>query len=111
MFSPWIPLNEENLVDLPGGPAAVQLRRAEGLWRYPNGQSTLVCFFFVDVAMADALRRHFGAELSEPGHFGVGPLWFRHYAHEGAEATIGRRYTRFVARFGAPPVLQHVLSA
>ena len=104
-FTVWKPLDREHLDAIPLGLAAVQLRRADGLVSYPTGKSTLVCFLFSEDTQK-TLERLCGAELERPGAMGQGPLWFRYLLSEDAEEIIGKRYLRFVQRFGSPPVLQ-----
>ncbi|MFZ9887403.1 MAG: hypothetical protein ACO3JL_07860 [Myxococcota bacterium] len=105
-FTEWYPLTttevERNGI---ARPAAVQLRRASGLVRYPGGRSAMVYYLFVERDMKAALLTHFADELSTPGVRGHGPLWFRYLEGENARAQLTVLFDQFQARFGAPPAL------
>lgn len=105
-FSEWYPLTQVG-VDLHGipRPAAVQIRRASGLVRYPTGRSAMVYYLFAERDMQASLATLFADELTEPGARGQGPLWYRYLAGEGAHAQLVSLFEHFQFRFGAPPVL------
>ena len=106
-LSEWAPLTEKLLrARAPDEPAAVQLRRANGLVPYARGKSAMVFYFYAARSARQALLRAFADEVAEPGARGQGPLWFR-TAVGGDDVREGleRLYEEFVARFGAPPVL------
>ncbi len=105
-FSGWFPLSEEVIGgSAPRGPAAVQVRQAIGLVRYPRGRSAMVYYFYAANDAAKALRTVFADELAEPGARGHGALWFRFLEGEDAREALEALYAEFVRRFGAPPVL------
>jgi hypothetical protein len=105
-FSAWYGL-EPALVDehAPDGPAAVQLRRAEGLVTYPEGKSAMVFYFYADGSARAALHKLFSDELAEPGARGHGPLWFRFLEGPLARRNLELLFDEFEDRFGALPVL------
>lgn len=105
-FSEWYPLTPAG-VELHGvrRPAAVQIRRASGLIRYPLGRSAMVYYVFAERDMQAALRSSFADELTEPGTRGHGPLWFRYLEGETAHAQLISLFAQFESRFGAPPAL------
>lgn len=105
-FSAWYPLDEEGVrAYAPEGPAAVQLRVAEGLLSYPTGKSAMVFFFFAESDAREALAGLFSDEVERPGARGLGPLWFRVMEGPCARDELEARWQAFVERFGAPPRL------
>jgi hypothetical protein len=106
VFKEWYALTAE-LVDehAPSGPAAVQLRRAEGLVRYPTGKSAMVFYFYASDDARAALSRLFADEIAEPGVRGQGNLWFRFMEHPGAAHYLNELFGEFVYRFGRAPIL------
>lgn len=105
-FSEWYSLTFRDVDEhAPAGPAAVQVRRAEGLVDYPTGKSAMVFYFFAETSARAALARVFDDELHEAGVRGHGELWFRTLEHPSAGRHMSERFDEFVARFGAPPVL------
>jgi hypothetical protein len=104
-FGDWYPLTEAGVDGAPRGPAAVQLRRALGLVRYPRGRSAMVYYFYAADDAARALTTLFADELATPGARGYGALWFRFSVEENAREGLEALYHEFSRRFGAPPVL------
>lgn len=104
-FGDWYPLTEAGVDGAPRGAAAVQVRRALGLVRYPRGRSAMVYYFYAADDASRALTTVFGDELQEPGVRGHGALWFRFSTEEGAREGLEALYLEFVRRFGAPPAL------
>lgn len=105
-FSSWFPLTAVEVdARAPDGPAAVQLRRAEGLVAYPDGKSAMVFYFFADGSARTALTSVFADELEAPGVRGQGPLWFRFLEGELARKNLEHLFDEFEDRFGALPVL------
>lgn len=105
-FTGWFPLTEDGIdEDAPRGPAAVQVRRAMGLVRYPRGQSAMVYYFYAADDAAAALRNQFQDELETPGARGHGALWFRFLEGERSREALETLYAEFVARFGKAPTL------
>lgn len=104
-FGDWYPLTEAGVDGAPRGPAAVQLRRALGLVRYPRGRSAMVFYFYAADDAAKALATLFVDELATPGVRGHGALWFRFSEEEDAREQLEALYEQFVRRFGAPPAL------
>lgn len=108
-FGGWFPLTAEVIDEAaPRGPAAVQVRRALGLVRYPRGQSAMVYYFYAADDAAKALASLFADELAAPGARGHGALWFRFLAGDDARQVLESLYAEFVARFGEPPALNDV---
>lgn len=105
-FSEWHALDDEGVsAHAPTGPAAIQLRVADGLLDYPTGKSAMVFFFYAETDAKAALSKLFGDEISRPGARGLGALWFRVMTGPGAHEELMSRWDAFVARFGAPPRL------
>ena len=104
-FGEWHPLDDAGLAACPRGPAALQVRRAAGLEPYPTGKSAMVFYAFAATDAQRALRDAFDDEIEAAGARGKGPLWFRFCDEDEAAAGLGALYDSFVARFGAPPVL------
>ena len=105
-FSKWFPLTEDGVdAKAPTGPAAVQLRTADGVIDYPAGKSAMVFYFFASTSVAEALRTHFADELTTPGHRGYGPLLFRFSDESDGAAGLQRHLDAFEARFGRKPWL------
>lgn len=104
-FGDWYPLTEAGIDGAPRGPAAVQLRRALGLVRYPRGRSAMVFYFYAADNAANALSKLFADELTTPGTRGHGALWFRFSEEEDAREGLEALYHEFIRRFGAPPAL------
>src|SRR5690606_39090323 len=103
-FSGWFPLTPDSVDDAaPRRPAAVQVRQAIGLVRYPRGQSAMVYYVYAADDAAKALQKVFADELAAPGARGHGALWFRFLEGENAREVLEALYGEFVARFGAPP--------
>ena len=106
VFSEWFPLTAAGTAEhAPIGPAAVQLRRAEGLVSYPTGKSAMVFYFYAEQSVAEALASAFEDELAAAGVRGQGPLWFRVLEGTLARSTLTDLFDEFEARFGAAPVL------
>lgn len=101
----WRPLTTEGLAEAADAPAAVQLRRREGLVAYPTGKSAMVFYFFARTSARTALSTHFADELATPGARGHGPLLFRFSTEPNAERALAALLDAFVARFGSAPVL------
>ncbi len=104
-FSSWYPLTDEGVdAHAPEGPAALQIKTADGLVDYPSGKSAMLCYFYAGDRAADALRRRFDDELASPGARGHGELRFR-YLEGGEEAkeTLADVLFKFVKKFGEPP--------
>lgn len=103
-FSSWFPLTDDGIAEhAPSGPAAIQVKRADGLVDYDSGKSAMLCYFHADQA-AQALRERFDDELDSPGTRGYGELLFRYL--EGtdlAKETLADVLFRFVQNFGRPP--------
>ena len=105
-FSKWFPLTPDGVASqAPKGPAAVQLRAAEGVVDYPTGKSAMVFYFFASTSVADALRTHFSDELDAPGHRGYGPLLFRYSDEPSGAAGLQAHLDAFESRFGRKPWL------
>ena len=66
-FSPWSPLNADGLLAAPEEAAAVQVRRRDGLVRYPAGKSAMVFYFYAQASVRSALERVFADEIDTPG--------------------------------------------
>ncbi|MFB6372552.1 MAG: hypothetical protein ABEN55_05465 [Bradymonadaceae bacterium] len=105
-FSSWYPLTDEGVDEhAPDGPAALQIKRADGLVDYPGGKSAMVCYFYAGDRAADALRERFGDEIDSPGTRGHGELLFRYLeGQEDAKETLGDVLFKFVKNFGEPPL-------
>jgi hypothetical protein len=105
-FSSWFPLTPDGVREhAPPTPAAVQVRRAEGLVVYPEGKSAMVFYFFAGASVREALSTAFADELATPGARGHGPLWFRYLAGERSQQSLASLFDEFEDRFGAPPAL------
>lgn len=104
-FGAWVRLDDEGLAQVPDAPAAVQLRREAGLVGYPSGKSAMVYYFYAATSARVALKDAFADELAAPGARGQGPLLVRFATGATARASLEKLYDAFVARFGAPPVL------
>lgn len=105
-FSEWYPLTQAG-VDAHAipRPAAVQVRRASGLVRYPMGRSAMVYYVFVERDTKAALMSLFADEMIKPGTRGHGPLWFRYLEGENAGTQLRSLFEQFELRFGSPPAL------
>lgn len=101
----WRPLTIEGLAEAADAPAAVQLRRQEGLVAYPTGKSAMVFYFYARTSARAALTTHFADEIERPGARGQGPLLFRFSTEAHAERALSDLLDAFVARFGRAPVL------
>ena len=104
-FGDWIPLTEAGVAQAPEGPCALQVRRAEGLVRYPSGRSAMVFYAWASSGGRGALARRFADEVARPGTEGHGPLLYRTLAEDGARAHLEALLAGFCARFGSPPAL------
>lgn len=105
VFGAWVALDDAGLAAVPDGPAAVQMRRRDGLVTYPRGKSAMVFYFYAAKSARTTLREVFADELAAPGVRGHGPLLARWTTDDGARAALEDLYARFVERFGGPPVL------
>lgn len=105
-FTSWFALTGEGIDEsAPRGPAAVQLRRADGLIEYPAGKSAMVFYFYAERDAAAALRRLFADEIERPGCRRQGELWFRVLVGTRAREELEELFHEFEARFGSMPVL------
>jgi hypothetical protein len=104
-FSSWYPLTEEGVdKHAPDGPAALQVKRADGLVDYPSGKSAMLCYFHAGDSAAEALRKRFDDEIESPGVRGFGDLRFRYIeGGEAAKETLADVLFKFVKNFGEPP--------
>lgn len=104
-FSSWYPLTEEGVDEqAPEGPAALQIKRADGLVDYPSGKSAMLCYFHAGDSAAEALRKRFDDEIESPGVRGFGELRFRYIeGGEAAKETLADVLFKFVKNFGEPP--------
>ncbi len=102
VFGAWVALDDDAV---PDAPAAVQVRRRDGLVVYPRGKSAMVYYFYAATSARTTLRDAFADELARPGARGQGPLLARWTTHDAAHAALADLYARFVERFGGPPVL------
>lgn len=104
-FSSWYPLTDEGVQEhAPAGPAAIQVRRADGLVDYPDGQSAMLFYYHTSKNARDVLRREFEDEMNDPGTRGYGPLEFRYLTGDHARDVMEDVLGRFLASFDAPPV-------
>lgn len=103
-FSSWYPLTDEGIAEhAPKGPAAIQVRRADGLVDYPSGKSAMVWYGYLE-EVEETLREVFADEIDEPGARGHGPLQFRYMTGEGALEDLEKVADKFARRFGGSPV-------
>lgn len=104
-FSSWYPLTDEGIArEAPEGPAAVQVRREDGLVDYSSGKSAMVCYFFARENAREALAERFDDEVARPGSRGQGPLVFRVLTGEEAKDTLADLLFKFVQNFGEAPL-------
>ena len=106
-FSSWYPLTEEGIREhAPDVPAAIQLRREEGLIDDEGGQSAMVCYIFASGSARDTLMDSFEDEATEPGVRGQGPLEFRYIESEGESTKdyMAELIYKFVRNFGETPL-------
>jgi hypothetical protein len=101
----WFELTRDGLSAAPDAPAAVQVRRRDGLVIYPRGKSAMVYYFFAPSSARQSLLTHFVDELDAPGSRGHGPLLFRFSTEDAADLALHHLYETFVARFGRAPIL------
>jgi hypothetical protein len=106
-FSPWHPLTRAGIKEhAPTRPAAVQIRRADGLVDYPSGRSSaMVCYFYASDDARQSIEELFDDELDQPGVRCQGPLWFRYI--EGGERVLDhlkKLLHKFHTHFGAMPL-------
>jgi hypothetical protein len=101
----WFPLTREGLSEAPDAPAAVQIRRRDGLVAYPTGKSAMVYYFFAQTSARQSLGTHFADEIERPGARGHGPLLFRFSSESAADLALHHLFETFVARFGRAPIL------
>lgn len=102
-FSSWYALTDEAIDEhAPEGPAALQIKRADGLVDYSSGMSAMVCYFYADRA-APALKSRFDDEIETPGVRGEGELLFRYLQDDEAKETLADLLFKFVKKFGEPP--------
>ena len=105
-FSSWFELTEQHLAaQAPEEPAALQIKRADGLVDYDNGKSAMVGYFFARENARQALADRFTDELETPGARGFGPLLFRHLVTDDADDILADLLFKFVKNFGEPPIL------
>lgn len=105
-FSKWFPLTADGIADkAPEGPAAVQLRAADGVVDYPTGKSAMVFYFYASTSVAEALRTHFADEVEAPGARGYGPLLFRVSDEPEGPTGLQAHLDAFEGRFGRKPWL------
>lgn len=103
-FLEWFPLSASGLEHAPEGAAAVQLRRADGLVRYPKGKSAMVYYFYAGENARDAIKKLFADEIEKSGARDEGELWFRYLQHPLAREHLENLYGEFEKRFGAAPI-------
>lgn len=103
-FSTWESLDRAGIVRAPDGPAAVQIRVAEGLVDYPRGRSAMVFFFFAERSARRALLEKLDTNWGQDER-GLGQLWYRCLQGPGAREELEGRWDAFYTRFGAPPCL------
>lgn len=105
-FSSWFELTREGIQEhAPQGPAALQIKRAEGLADYDDGRSAMVGYFFAKENAQEALAERFADEIESPGTRGFGPLQFRYLVKEDADDILADLLFKFVKNFGEPPIL------
>ena len=105
-FSSWYPLTDDGIdTHAPTGPAALQIKRQDGLVDYADGKSAMLCYLYAGDRAADALRERFGDEAADPGCRGQGPLVFRYIeGQDDAKEALADVLFKFVNNFGAPPL-------
>ena len=105
-FSSWYPLTDDGIeAHAPDGPAALQIKREEGLVDYDSGKSAMLCYFYAGDRAGEALRERFADEVDQPGVRGQGPLLFRYIEGEDdAKEALADVLFKFVQNFGAPPL-------
>lgn len=103
-FSSWFPLTEEGIERAPEGPAALHVRREEGLVDYPGGKSAMVYYTFAESDARSVLRDTFEREIQTPGARGEGPLLFRYLeGDERAREIALERLFKFIRKFDESP--------
>jgi len=106
-FNDWSVLSlDEVEKGVTEGPAAFQLRQAEGLVRYPSGKSAMVYYAYAHHAKR-AILESMQDEIQSPGVRGVGAIWFRTLEHPRALEHLQRLFVEFERRFGAPPLFNN----
>lgn len=105
-FSAWYSLDKEGVeTHAPQGPAALQVRLADGLIAYPSGHSSAMVFYCYSSKNArETLQEIFADELTTPGTRGHGPLWFRFIQGDEVLDTLKRRMHKFQTHFGEFPL-------
>lgn len=105
-FTSWYGLDEEGVqTQAPEGPAALQVRRAEGLIEYASGHSSAMVFYCYSSKNArETLQEIFADEIAEPGVRGQGELWFRYIEGDEVLDTLKRRMHKFQTHFGEFPL-------
>jgi hypothetical protein len=90
----------------PEGPAALQMRREEGLVDYEGGRSAMVCYLFASESAESTLLEAFGDEAAEPGARGEGALEFRYIEgeDEALKEHLAKLVHKFVQSFGETPL-------
>jgi hypothetical protein len=103
-FSSWYPLTDDGIEKhCPEGPAALQVRRADGLVEYPDGRSAMLFYYHTSDSAEAVLRRELSDEIDEPGVRGYGPLEFRYLTGEQSRDVMEDVLGRFLTSFDAPP--------
>ena len=97
-YSNWFPLTEEGLEESGlSGPAALQVRRAQGVVDYGEFKSAMVWYGYASEDGAATLRKVFAEELNHAGERG------QRYATTST-STRGRPAARAERAPGSPPV-------
>lgn len=105
-FTAWFPLDQQGvLTHAPQGPAALQIRLAEGLIKYASGHSSAMVFYgYASQNARQTLQELFADELAQPGARGHGALWFRYIQGDEVLDTLKRRMHKFQTHFGEFPI-------
>ena len=104
-FSSWYPLTDSGVREhAPDSAAAVQIRRADGLVSYADGQSAMVCYVYASTSVRESLRKRFADEIEAPGARGQGPLQFRTYGGDDAGDYLRERLYAFDQNFDELPL-------
>jgi hypothetical protein len=99
-FCPWYPLSEAGR-HAPPERGVLQVRVAEGLLRYPTGQSAMLHYELTDDVRAAAAR--FAAAHPERGWLARHTIEMTDEDAAGLDAFHARLLRDFRARFGAEP--------
>lgn len=101
-FSTWFELTKESVdTHAPEGPAALQVRRAQGLVDYPTGKSAMVWYGYASTNARDVLNSVLAGALAngeEQHEF----RWIE--GSDQARETLEVVWAKFQRRFGSPPI-------